>query len=192
MKNLEINKKQILKSLRENSGMLSKHPNSCRVLFFKKHEMVNGEAEEFDIEVRCKHKNYISLVRELYDADNYGTIRKGALGSNDFSYISALQILVKQLEKDEYLFINKQECSYHTEFGRKMIPDGQGGLNDDYDMNAKRFFSAEEQRLLETSIELTTKGQSQLESWREKINSEPIASISFIIAAISLIFSILK
>jgi len=190
MKNENVTKKDILELLRENSKAISKYPNGWRVLFFKKQESKDGEMEEFDVQLRCQRVNLISLVRDLYKSDEYGLIKDGAFGSNDFSYVSTVKELVNQLKNDGYVILEEQKCLYFTEFGKKLVPDGLGGIDEVF-VNPEKYFTDDEKKLIETSITLTTKGHSWSSYWRDKINSEPLGVLSFLVASAALIISIL-
>jgi hypothetical protein len=172
--------------------MFSRNPNIWRVLTFEK---ITGDCkgiEEFDIDVKFQHPNYISLIRELYNANKKGNIRCDDNGgiSDDFLFVPYLQLLIKQLENDGYVSLGFQKCTYETEFG-KSETYGPDGLDESY-INAEKFFSVAEKKALETSIMLTTKGQSELSFFREKIISEPIGILSLVLSIISIIISIIK
>ena len=184
----QIRKKNILKLLRNNAGNLSMSRNLWRVLTFQKYEDIGtDEPEIFNIEVRFQHHNYISLARDFYSSDEEGIIRNGAFGNEDFSFIPLLQTIVEQMKDDGYVYINKQKCDYHTDFGKEVEYD-ENGMNEIY-IDAKKYFSQDELRFLETSITLTTKGQSWFSFVKENILSEPIGIISLIISFISIIIA---
>lgn len=186
-----ITKEEILKLLRNSQKNLLNQPNLWQVLTYKKIDSdENNQPIGFDVEVRFQNHNYVSIIRDLYNADIYGNIQKGPFGSSDFSYVPNLKNIINQLAQDGYITVEKQRVDYHTEYGLKLEYD-EDGRQEIY-LNAGELFSDNEKELLETSITLTTRGQSNLEFWRDKINSEILGSLSFVIACISLIISILK
>lgn len=188
--NAKLKKNKILKMLRDNYSVLSKYPNGWKSLFFKKIE-TNEKLElvEVDIHVRHQYENYISLARRLYGADIYGEVRQGAFGSNDFSYIAALKVIIKQMEQDGYLKLAKQKPIFFTEFGKTVEPDGNGDICERY-ISAEKFFLDDEKELLETAILLTTKGQNKFSFWVDKIISEPVGVVAILLSIASLLFSI--
>jgi hypothetical protein len=186
-----ITKEEILKLLRNSQKNLLNQPNLWRVLTYKKMDSdEDNQPVDFDVEVRFQNHNYVSIIRELYNSDIYGNIQKGAFGGSDFSYVPNLKNLINQLAQDGYIVVEKQVVDYDTEYGLR-FEYNEDGKHEIY-LNAGEFFSDNEKELLETSITLTTRGQSNLEFWRYKINSEILGSLSFVIACISLIISILK
>ncbi len=191
MKGSSFTKNDILRLLRDNSSTIFKYPNGWRVLFFKRQEINEGELEEFDVQVRCQRTNYISLVRDLYKSDEYGDIKDASFGSNDFSYVSAVKELINQLKNDGFVILEQQKCQYFTEFGKKLVPDGSGGVDEIF-ISPEKYFADDEKKLLETSIVLTTKGNSWLSYWRDRLNSEPLGALSFIVSSTALAISLLK
>lgn len=184
----EITKREIIKLVKNDLKNLSDQPNLWRVLIYKKMDIdKNNQPIDFDVEVRFQNPNYLSIVRDLYNADIYGNIHEGPCSNHDFSYVSNLKNKIDQLVQDGYIVTRKQEINYHTEYGKKNEYSEDGGQ--EIYVDAKKLFSKEEQEYLETSIVLTTKGQKKLDFWKEKFFSEPVGFVSLIIAIISLIIS---
>lgn len=187
----KITKKEIIKLLQNSQKNLSDQPNLWRVLTYKKMDFnKNDQSIDFDVEVSFQNHNYLSIARDLYNADFYGNISEGSFSNLDFSYVSNLKNIIKQLIQDGYIVTEKQKVNYYTEYGKKTEynEDGQYEIY----LKADKFFLKEEKDIFETSLILTTKGQNSIEFWRDKVNSEIIGSLSLIIACISLIISILK
>lgn len=187
----QITKKDILKLLNKDFEDISINQNIFRILEFKQCTLINDEPEELCVEVRSKFPSYVSIIRDLYNSDKYGCVRSDDfLGVSDFSIVPHIKAIVKQLEKDGYLYVEKQKCSYYTDFVINVECD-KDSCNEVY-FNAENLFTQEEKSYLESAIFLCTKGRNWKDYFINKILSEPVGSISLLISSISLIAMFLQ
>lgn len=191
----EITRHDVLAMLRKHDAWFSRHPNSQNVIILERQEW-NEDAkqpESFDVEVHFTHPNYIYLLSELYGA-NKSMIRDGGFGIDIFRLLSRIKMLVKQLEDDGYLKLEMQGCSFHTEFCKEIVYEYPDGEPVDYPferyINASTKFSKDELLALNTSILLTTKGQSRMLFIKERLFSEPVGTFSLLISLVALLASI--
>jgi hypothetical protein len=192
----EITRNDVLNVLRRHEIYFSKNIDSNILTTLERKEW-NEDAEEsesFDVEVRFSHPNYIYLLLELYGADK-NTIRDGNLGVNIFDLVPRIKTVVEQLQDDGYVKIGSQKCSFHTEFGKETIYQDFDGdpIAHPFEryINAEARFSKDELLVLNSSITLTTKGQSGKLFFKERFLSEPIGSISLITSVVAVLVSIL-
>jgi len=191
----EITRNDVLNTLRQHEIRFSKHPNSNNIITLQRQEW-NEDAEcpeFFDVDIRFSYPNYIFLLSEFYSADK-NMIRDGNIGVDIFSLVPRIKTIVEQLKDDGYLKIESQKCSFYTEFGKVTVysdPDGEP-IQHPYEsyINAEVRFSKEELLIFDTSIRLTTKGQSRKLFIKEKLLSEPIGSFSLLISLGALLGSI--
>lgn len=191
----EITRNDLLKILRKHETRFSKHPNSNNVITLPRKEW-NEDAEcpeEYNVDIRFTYPNYIYLISELYGVDN-GVIKDGGLGVDVFSLVPRMKTLIKQLEEDGYLIIGKQKCTFYSEKEEQITQYDE--LDDDviaeYQIHTgksyKRFAPTEaaflktELAALNSTIVLTTKGQGCYPYMKERIYSEPIGFVSFLIS----------
>jgi len=191
----EITGNDVLDILRKHEIHFSKYPNSNNMITLERQEW-NEDAEcpePFNVEVRFSHPNYIYLLSELYGADK-GTIRDGGLGVDIFSLVPRIKTVVEQLQDDGYIKIGSQKCFFHTEFGKEIVYqdfDGDPIVNPfERYINAEARFSKDELLALNSSITLTTKGQSGKLFLKERFLSEPIGSISLMTSVVAVLVSI--
>jgi hypothetical protein len=191
----EITRNDVLNTLRQHEIRFSKHPNSNNIITLPRQEW-NEDAqcpEFFDVDIRFSHPSYIYLLSELFSADK-NMIRDGNFGVDIFSLVPRIKTIVEQLKDDGYLKTEPQKCSFHTEFGKVTVysdPDGEP-VHHPYEsyINAEVRFSKEELLILNTSIRLTTKGQSRKLFIKEKLLSEPIGSFSLLISLGALLMAL--
>ncbi len=203
----EITRNDVLNVLRRHETRFSKYPNSNNVITLERQEWNEdaGCPEDFDVEVRFSHPNYIYILLQLYGADK-NIIRDGGFGVDVFSLVPRIKTIVKQLQNDGYLNIYSQKCSFYTE--REVKPQSPEEYdqiemeNEEYQMrtgesykryiNAEARFTKDELQALSTALFLETKGQSTLLHFKERFFSEPIGLFSLLISIVSILVSLLS
>lgn len=182
--------KKVLKILKESEKNLLLYPNRRLLLTFKKW-VWNDDVEqpiEIDVEARFYNQNYESIARSIYKMDD-DTLKLGPFEVKN--PVEAVRLVVERLKNDGYVKLEKQDCLYSTQYGRRIECDEDGNCNE-LTEDARGYFNEDERNNLEIAIFLTTKGLSYRGHFMNSIISEPVGAFATFISLLALIVSVMS